>query len=104
MTMETNMKREWRDMIENYIPDDCTTIDIVEDCGVIALAISYVEGRHMNDLQVFVGTNYYEVFEKSGYLESFLSYVDDYELEQYTDEQVRLIKQAQEDVFGKEKK
>lgn len=99
------LKNQWRKMIENYIPDDCTTIDIVEDCGVIALAISYVEGRHMNDLRVFVGTDYYDVFEKSGYLESFLSYVDDeYELEYYTDEEIRLIREAQVKIFGEESK
>ena len=82
--------RLWRDIIELYIPDDCTRIDFDEDNGMVALAISYRDGTDCS-LDVYIGKNYYEVFDKSGYLEGLLDYGY---FEEYTDEEQALLKQA----------
>ena len=92
-------KDEWKNIMESYISDDCTTIVLkeLENEGLIVLAISYIEG-YRNDLQVYVGKDYYDVFDKSGYMGGLLEQDDDYFESMFNEEQIKLIKEEQEKV------
>lgn len=89
---ELKIDNLWYEIMDSYIPDEDTTIDITQtqDLTLVILAVSYVE-NYKNYLSTYYGNNFYETFLKSGYLDSLLEQDKEYLEMMFNDEQLELI-------------
>lgn len=58
----------WLDIMQKWIPDDCTQMNWSCMDGVIALAICFRDGGVLEQA-IYMGHSFYDVFSDSGYLQ-----------------------------------
>lgn len=68
----------WHSMMERYIPDAYTSMEIVHlQPNLYVMAVSFVDGGY-NELDIHNGSSMLELFENSGYLMGLLCQGDEY--------------------------
>ena len=68
----------WHSMMERYIPDEYTSMEIVHlQPNLYVMADSYVDGGY-REMHVYDGGSMLELFENSGYLTGLCDQGDEY--------------------------
>lgn len=84
----------WKQIAEEYIPDDCTNT-LFEEVGDKKVIVIVEDWDCKGEINLFSGDSWLEAFQNSGYYSGLLDQDDDYyKLMMFDEDEIALIKGA----------